>query len=50
MTRRVDVERNKTYYPESDIKSAAKTLTSVLASLFPGIVILALFLIDTTIK
>lgn len=49
-TKRVDVERNQTYYPESNVRAAAKVLTSVLASLFPGIVILALYLIDTTLK
>ncbi|KAF7923835.1 uncharacterized protein EAE98_007653 [Botrytis deweyae] len=49
-TKRVDIERNQTYYSEFNVRSAAKVLTSVLASLFPGIVILALYLIDTTLK
>jgi hypothetical protein len=49
-TKRVDVERNQTYYPESSIRSAARILTSVLASIFPGIVVLALYLINTTLK
>jgi hypothetical protein len=38
------------YYPESKIKSVAKILTTVFASLLPGIVILALYLINTTIR
>ena len=49
-TRRVDIERNQTYYPDSNIKSVAKVFTSVLASLLPGIVILVLYLIKTTVK
>jgi hypothetical protein len=49
-TKRVDIERNQTYYPESNIIWAAKVVTSILASLFPGIVVLALYLINTTIK
>lgn len=49
-TRRVDIERNQTYYPESNISAIAKVITSVLASLFPGIVVLVLYLIDSTVK
>ncbi|TVY15465.1 hypothetical protein LARI1_G007326 [Lachnellula arida] len=38
------------YYPDSSIKKIAKVTTSVLASLIPGIVILGLYYLDTTVK
>lgn len=45
-----DAERDQKHYPESSIKHIAKVVTSVLASLIPGIVVLGLALIDTTLK
>jgi hypothetical protein len=46
----VDTQTSQRYYPDEQLDFVAKVFTSVLASLFPGLVILALYLINTTVK
>ncbi|EPE33161.1 hypothetical protein GLAREA_06173 [Glarea lozoyensis ATCC 20868] len=46
----IDSETGSRYYPTTLEKRIAKVTTSVIASLIPGLVILGLYFIDTTIK
>ncbi|MCJ1403531.1 hypothetical protein MMC11_006754 [Xylographa trunciseda] len=45
-----DSTTGQRFYPDSNVKFVAKVFTSVLASLIPGIIVLALNFIDSTTK
>ncbi|KAM3078035.1 hypothetical protein ACMFMG_002666 [Clarireedia jacksonii] len=46
----VDTQTNQRYYPDERLDFVMKVFTTVVASLFPGLVVLALYFINTTVK
>ncbi|TAQ89639.1 hypothetical protein B7494_g2020 [Chlorociboria aeruginascens] len=46
----IDAQTGSRYYPDSSVKKIAKVTTSVIAALIPGIVILGLNYLETTVK